>query len=112
MPCTDVQPMQVNVCKRLAPSPGHESAAAVQFDSFVPHIFLHYTQRAVDAVRTYVLTYAQTVHPCLPEKSHLCGWQQARLSCLPGLYKRNTRSTNNTYVIGNPKVSVHKIKMV
>ena len=64
MPCTDVQSMQVNVCMRLALSPGHESAAAVQFDSFAPHIFLHYTQRAVDA-RTYVLTYAQAVHPCL-----------------------------------------------
>ena len=98
MPCTDVQPMQVNVCKRLAPSPGHESAAAVQFDSFVPHIFLHYTQRAVDAVRTYVLTYAQTVHPCLPEShTFVAGSKLVCLACLGSIKETPEAQTTRNW---------------
>ena len=94
MPCTDVQSMQVNVCMRLALSPGHESAAAVQFDSFVPHIFLHYTQKGQWMhAHMYLHMHKQYTRVCLPEKSHLCGWQQARPSCLLGFYERSTDNT-------------------
>lgn len=85
MPCTNVQPMQINVCKRLAPWPGLESAGAVQFDSFVPHIFLHYTQRAVNA-RTYVCTYVhmhkQYTRVCLKRHTFVAGSKLVCLACL------------------------------
>ena len=75
----------------LTPSPGHESAEAAQFASFVPHIFLQYTK----AIRC---THAHThTHVCLQIHTFVASSQLICLACLGSTYVGNNSSTDDMY---------------